>query len=192
MMNIFILILSIIFIAFPFSVKATLYFEETFHIDNSVDSMDKFSFNSMENILFLGATLGKSQNWILGQSAIFWNKTHVGGDGQNSSKISLLCLGPRITWFLNSGLNFALSAAYHPYAKGKRTTAISGLLEIVDGTSMFFQFSYLLEIARDFYLGASVNYHSVSIKTSVVDDVETKQALGYSNLFPGLMFSIRF
>lgn len=171
---------------------AYLYLEHNFNYQSSTDNFDQFSLKNMNNILFLGASLGKSQNWIIGQSAIFWSKTHKGGSGLPTSTLSLMELGPRLTWFLNAGLNFSLSVAYHPYAKGKRTSALLGQAEVLDGSSYLIQFTYLIEVVKYMYLGASISYHAIQIKTSVIDDVETKQTLGYNDIFPTLAYSFHF
>lgn len=169
---------------------AGIHYQHAVDIYNSSDNAEKFSFNSMRNFLFVGATVGIMQKLVIGQSAVIWNKSNKSGGGDNST-LSMVELGPRLIVFFDEGRTFSTSFAFNPYAKGKRKLP-GGDSEEISGYSYFISVSYQLKITKMFYAGASFFYHGLAITNSTVGNTENKVSHSYTNYFPLIEFSLRF
>lgn len=176
----------------PSPSQAGLYYQHSLFYNSTTDNADGFNYSTMKNVLFFGASLGKADKIILGQNVIFWNKTHKGTSASNESKISLLELGPRLTYYFNEARTFSVNIAYDPYVKGTRTLATSSDQEEISGSSIFLSAVYQLKVSKMFFIGASLNYHSVTISESTVSNVATEVSQTYTSIYPAIDFSIRF
>ncbi len=145
-------------------------------------------FQDLTNHFFLGAALGKKEQLYFGQNITSQSKTY---DSSSQTDISTLELGPRLHWFFNEEKTLLLILAWNPYAKGSRISA-GGTATDVSGSSLLVGLGYELKISKMFYLGASINYHSLSISKSEVNNVSTEESSKYTSITPMLNFSLRF
>ena len=145
----------------------------------------------MRNMVLLGATIGKKDNLVIGQSIMSWNKEHKGGSSLTAVDIALLELGPRVVWYLNDNKTVAFSGAWHPYVKGERKNS-SGVSEDLSGSSIHAAMIYQFKVNKTFFIGASLNYHSVSIAEKTVGTTLTKVSEKYTDIYPAFDISLRF
>ncbi|MBF0360412.1 MAG: hypothetical protein HQK49_05335 [Oligoflexia bacterium] len=186
---IFIFIIASIFVT---SIAyAGFYYQHSLNVYNTQDNAENLKFNTMDNFMFLGATLGSTNKFILGWSIVVWNRTYKDPIG-NDSKISMMELGPRVMYYFNMERNFGVSAAYHVYAKGSRTMATTNVQENVSGTSYFIAISYQLRLTATIFGGASLVYQSLSISEATIGETQSKVNHSYSTYYPMLEFSLRF
>lgn len=169
---------------------ARFQFHQGFLYFNHANTEESFTFNHLTSVSFLAATLGKNDSFLLGQSVIYWNHTHQDSAGQ--SKIGILELGPRFAFYFNEANNFLISAAFHPYAKGTRVDTVNKQLQQVSGWSYFLSFAAQAKVTKHFYLGASLNYHGLSINSVTVGAATSTTSSSYTTIFPLLEMSFRF
>lgn len=181
---IFLLILSL-------KAKAQLFFQNTTNYQTDSDSStQKLNYSNLKNITFLGAHFGKSRQQVIGQNIVYWSRGAKESFSGKQSTMTMLELGPRIQWFMNDGRNAYLTAAYNLYAKGTRV--MDGVSEEVSGTSYNLGFGVQLKMNNSCYIGASINYHSLTLAKKTIGTTETKISDSYTNVFPALEFSLRF
>ncbi|MBF0315226.1 MAG: hypothetical protein HQK50_01305 [Oligoflexia bacterium] len=168
---------------------AGIYFQHSVNVNNSTDNAEQGTYNIMRNFLFLGAGVGINQQFVIGQSVVIWNKTNK--VGETDSKIAVTELGPRAIYFFDLGRTFAVSAAYHPYAKGTRTMA-GGEQEKISGSAYFASINYQLKLSKQIYAGAALIYHVFTVSESTVGETKSDVNHTYTSYYPVLEFSFRF
>ncbi|MBF0297100.1 MAG: hypothetical protein HQK51_00135 [Oligoflexia bacterium] len=186
-----IIFLFFVFFIFTNKIHASIYYQHSLSIYNTQDNAENLNYNTMNNFMFLGATLGSTNRFVLGWSIVLWNRTYKSPEGTDS-KINTTELGPRVMYFLNQERNFGISAAYHVYAKGSRTLATTGIKENISGNSYFIALSYHLRLTSTIYGGAAFVYQTLNISEATVDETQSKVSHSYSTYYPMLEFSLRF
>lgn len=185
-----VLLLGVCFL-FPLKMlHASFFIQHSLSYHTHDDDADYLSYNKMNNLLFLGASLDKSNRLFLGQSIHMWSKTHKASQGGAESDISITELGPRILYYFNDERTWMVSLVYNPYARGTRT--INGQEEELSGSGYLLNFAYQIKISKSLFLGASVNYHSFSVSKSSVNNTETEVSQSYTSMMPMLDISFRF
>jgi hypothetical protein len=159
-----------------------------YHSDE--DDVTSFSYSRFDYRGFLAAGLDSKEKFFFGQ-----NISQFGREFKNDSvsgKYSVLELGPRFQYYFTEDKTFYTSVAWNPYVKGSRTVGTTE--SDISGSSYFINFGWQLKIARALSLGASINYHSISIskETDTTTNVETEKTESYTTIYPMIEISLRF
>ncbi len=172
-------------------VWASFYFQNsTNYTTDSDSSAQKLNYATTRNVTLLGATFLKQRNGVIGQNIVYWTRNAKEDYSGRVTNMNMLELGPRIQYFFDEIKTFYISAAYNIYAKGTRT--IGGVAEQVRGSSYLVGMGYHFKVNRTFFVGLSMNYHSLSLSEKTVDTTETKISDTYNSFWPGIEFSLRF
>lgn len=159
-----------------------------YHSDE--DDVSTFSYSRFDYRGFLAAGLDSKEQLFFGQ-----NISQFGRDFKNDSvtgKYSVLELGPRFQYYFTGERSFYMALAWNPYVQGSRTVGTTE--NDISGTSYFINFGWQLKISRSLSLGASINYHSISItkETDSTTNVETEVTNSYTTIYPMIEISLRF
>lgn len=158
--------------------------------DSDADTVanSTFTYSRMQNMLYVGATIGADQKLVFGWNFYLWNRSQKAGTG-TTQEVSLTELGPRITYFFNMERNFYISAAYHPYVKGTITGTQN---EEVSGSGYLASMGYQHKASKLIYIGASLNYQATGIDKSTVAQTESTVSYKYNMIYPLIEISFRF
>jgi hypothetical protein len=154
---------------------------------SSSDGKTKNTFSDMTNHIFLGASFDNKEKIIVGQSASFVSNQFK---ATNTDKLSTTELGPRLNYYFNDDKTFFAAITWNPYAKGKRTAA--GVSEDISGWSYLLSIGAVSKLGNNFFLGASLNYHSLSISKAIAGTTAATVNNTYTSLMPMLNISMRF
>jgi hypothetical protein len=139
------------------------------------------------NHIFVGASFDSKEKIVVGQNiSLVSNQFKT----TTTDKISTTELGPRLNYYFNDEKNYFVSFAWNPYAKGTRTVA--GVSEEISGWSYLMAVGATLKMGNNFFMGASLNYHSLAITKSIASNTATTVNNAYSSLMPMLNISLRF
>lgn len=173
------------------SVFAGLFFQNSTNYSTDTDnSTHKLNYSTLHNITFIGADIGSSGKWVLGQNVHYFSRSESDGVNTTATPITMLELGPRFQYFFDQARTVYFMAAYNIYAKGTRK--ISNQDQKVDGSSYDVALGVNLKVSRVTYFGVSMNYHSLSLSQKLVGTTETDISDTYSQVYPTLDFSFRF
>lgn len=155
---------------------------------SSSDSKSSTDISDVSNHIFLGASIGARQKLFIGQNiTIFTHQLKTA----STNKINTLELGPRLTYFFTDENVFYGTFGWNPYAKGKRT--VSDVTEDISGFGILLGLGAEAKINRNFHIGASLNYHRLSISKAIsASNVATNVSESYSSLMPMINLSLRF
>lgn len=152
------------------------------------DGANEFEFGDMTNHIYIGASIGSRDLLYIGQNVtIFSNEFNTG----KATDISTLELGPRFTYYFSTAKTVFITFAWNPYAKGTRTT-VAGTTEDISGSSLLGGIGYELKLNRNFFLGASLMYHSLSVSKAEVNNVSTEVSESYTSMTPMINLGLRF
>lgn len=152
------------------------------------DGATKFEFADTTNHIFIGASIGTRDQLYIGQNiSIFSNVYKTSAE----TKISTLELGPRMTYYFSTDRTVFVTLAWNPYAKGERTT-LTGTTEEISGSSLLAGIGYELKMTKNFFLGASLMYHSLSISKAEANNISTEVSESYTAMTPMITLSLRF
>lgn len=177
---------------------ASLFLINTTHAAFIIDTMTGFSTSSdsktatnisdVSNHIFIGASIGAKQRTFIGQNVTIF--THQ-LKSSTTNKVNTLELGPRLTYFFSEENVFYGTLGWNPYAKGKRT--IGSTTEDISGYGLLAGLGAEVKINRNFHIGGSLNYHSLSISKAIsASNVATTVSDTYTSLMPMLNLSFRF
>ncbi len=170
---------------------AGLYIHPRLGYHTGDDSQEGQNYSSTYYGSLLGATFGRNDRFVIGVNINQWTKVHKGSEALSEAEVSLLEMGPMLSAFLNKSQTIFASFAYNMHAKGERTLS-DGTSQEISGSSMLGQLGYVVKFSRSIFLGVSMNYHSVSIDSSVVGSTEADETDSYSTIYPSIDLSIRF
>lgn len=154
---------------------------------SSADGKTKNSFSDMTNHIFVGASFDSKEKIVVGQNvSIVSNQFKT----TTTDKLSTTELGPRLNYYFNEDKTFFAAITWNPYAKGKRTAA--GVSEEISGWSYLLSMGAVSKLGNNFYLGASLNYHSLAISKAIAGTTATTVNNTYTSLMPMLNISMRF
>ena len=182
------LVLFFTLITFTTLAHAKFEIQTSTGYSSNADGKTNYAFTDMTNHIFLGASFDNKDKYVVGQNiSIISNQYKV----STTNKLSTLELGPRLNWYINTDRNFFVAVAWNPYAKGTRT--VSSTTEKISGWSYLLAFGAVLKMGGNFYMGASINYHSLSI-TEAISSSNTASTVSnnYTSLMPMLNISFRF
>jgi hypothetical protein len=170
------------------SAHAAFMIETMSGFSSSSDSKSSTNISDVSNHIFVGAALGSKQQFFIGQSvSIISQQVKM----TVTNKVNTLELGPRFTYFFTQENVFYASLGWNPYAKGKRT--VSSVTEEISGFSLLGSLGAELKINRNFHIGGSLNYHSLSISKAISSaNVATNVSNSYTSLMPMINLSLRF
>lgn len=154
---------------------------------SNTDGKSKNSFSDITNHFFIGASFDSKEKFVVGQNISIVSTQYKTA---TTDKLSTTELGPRLNYYINNERNYFVTLAWNPFAKGKRTVA--GIAEDISGWSYLAALGAVLKMGNSFYLGASLNYHSLSITKSIVGSTVTTVTDSYSSIMPMLNISFRF
>ncbi|MGB0452544.1 MAG: outer membrane beta-barrel protein [Bacteriovoracaceae bacterium] len=163
---------------------------KSLHYETDTDDVTQFEYGSSHYALLIGATFGKSDQWVVGQSFVNWSRTEKDEDSAADGEIALLELGPRFQYFFNTARTIYLAFTYNFYAKGTRNVA--GEEYDISGTGMLAAFGAQFKISKKFYIGFSLNYHSVGISEESQDSTKSDVSNSYTMIYPAVEMSFRF
>ncbi|MBK26264.1 MAG: hypothetical protein CME70_19855 [Halobacteriovorax sp.] len=167
----------------------TIHFSNNFSTEG--DDVDNFDYGKMDNAVFIGASLTDGGKLYVGWTYMMLSRNYKSDAVTNKDEISTTQMGPKFLWYLNDGKNIFLSANWLPFAKGERKRG--GNSEDIDGSGLHFALGYQMKINRKFYVGASFNYHSLSV-SEVVDSGNnlTEPSQSYTSMIPMIDLSFHF
>lgn len=155
---------------------------------SSTDSQTSTNTSDVTNHIFIGASLGAKQRFYVGQNVTLFNHSVK---KTTTDKINTLELGPRVTYFFSEENVFYTTFGWNPYAKGKRT--IGSTTEEISGFGLLAGIGAELKINRNFHIGGSLNYKSLSITKAIsTTNVATTESDTYTSIMPMLNLSFRF
>lgn len=177
-----------ILLLLPSFANASFMFQYGLNYAQSSDntSSDDHDFNRIFNKVFLGASINGGQNVIFGWNINSWSSTLTKDSAED--EYSLLEMGPKILWFLNEGNNFYVTAEWNPYAKGSRTK--SSIDSDISGSSIGFGAGYRFRLSRLIGLGASLNYHTLTLSTETIGSTESSTSDKIGNIMPMLELTL--
>ncbi len=164
----------------------------SFNYNSHEDQAEGSTFSTMKNIIFLGATLGLSQRWSVGQNIIQWNLSQKGNSDSSETTVSLLELGPRANFYFDETHNFYTSFCYNPYVKGSRKSSISNTSEDISGSSFLIILGTQFKASKTLNIGLSINYHSVTISEATNDSIVSEVSQSHNSIYPTINFNLSF
>lgn len=184
--------MKLLLLAFLF-VSSSVHAAFLFHYGlNYAGQKDGTSGSSYDNKrvfhkLTLGASVNQMKTLYFGWNINKWNSSSKDGPNQEHT-YSVLEMGPKFVWFMNENYNWYFSGEWNPYARGDRNTA--GQNQKITGSSYAVALGYRFRITKMMGLGASINYHNLSISEKKVSNTSTNVSDKVSNIMPMLEFSI--
>lgn len=158
---------------------------------SDTDNVDNESYSKTYYGVYLGASLDGKQAFYFGQNLMMHSRSLKGSGASQAGTLNITELGPRFTIFMGESQSWALSMAWHPYAKGERVR--SGSTEKISGWAYLVSFGYQIKLGRGFNLGANMSYHALSIsKSTNSSNVESEVSHSYTNIIPMITISFRF
>jgi hypothetical protein len=136
---------------------------------------------------FIGASINGERTLFFGWNINSWTSSLSQGTS-DADTYSMLEMGPRLQWFVNDNHNLYFTAEWNPYATGERDKASTS--KDITGSSIGFGFGYRFKINRVLGLGASLNYHSLSITNEKLGTTEDTVSDSVTNMMPMLEFTI--
>lgn len=185
------LIISVIlFWIFTVRTFAAFQVDMGFNYFSDEDDVTTFSYSKLDYRGFFGASLDSKEKIVFGI-----NFSQFGRDFQNSGvtgKYSVMEIGPKFQFYFTGEKATFLSLAWNPYALGSKTVASTET--DISGSSYTASLGYQLKISRSFCIGASLNYHAISIskETNTTTNVETEVTNSYTAIYPMIELSLRF
>lgn len=156
--------------------------------DSYSDGKSKNTFSNMSNHLFIGASLDLKQKLLIGNNV---SQVSVGLKSNNNDTFSVLEVGPKVLYYFDEDYLFYTAVAWNPYVKGDRKVA-GAASETISGWGYLATFGASMKINRNFAMGFSINYHSISITESVVSTTASEVSESYSTIMPMINFTLRF
>lgn len=155
---------------------------------SSTDSKTSSKTSDISNHTFIGASIGAKQRAYIGQNITYFSQQLTTA---TVNKINTLELGPRLVYFFTDENVFYVTVGWNPYAKGKRT--VGTVTEDVSGYALMGGMGAEVKVNRNFYIGGSLNYHSLNISKAIsASNVATTASDKYNSLMPMINLSLRF
>lgn len=152
------------------------------------DGANEFEFTDMTNHIYIGASVGSKDQLYIGQNITIYSNEFKTA---TTTDVSTLELGPRFTYYFSQDKTVFVTFAWNPYAKGTRTT-LAGVSEDISGSSLLGGIGYELKLSRNFFLGASLMYHSLSVSKAEVNNASREVSESYTSMTPMITLGLRF
>ena len=183
-------VFGVIFFSLSSQAGLFLNYSLNYHSDTDGGDAEAFSLSRINNNLFLGATLDSAKKFMLGTNFSSWNKSQSKGDGDTEKTISQLEIGPRLHCYLSQNRAWFVTLTYNFYSKG--TGTVSGADATFDGTGLMSSLGYHLKTSKSFAMGASLNYHSTTISSRIINSAESEVTDTYVSIYPMLEMVLRY
>lgn len=172
--------------------QASFYMDYKLNYQTETDKGDQsFNSNRIMHSLYLAASMDRDKQFFIGQSIISWNKSQQQGeDSSNEFTMNLLELGPRLHYYFTQARTWYTSFTYNFYSKGK--SKLAGTDGDVRGSGYVASLGYHYDLSRTIGIGASLNYHSVSIDERKVGSTTSDVSETYTATVPMLEIAFRF
>ncbi len=173
--------------------QASFYMDYKLNYQSETDGGDAgaFSYTRMMNSLYFAASMDRDKRLFIGQSVIFWNKTQKqGDDAAAETTLDLLELGPRVHYYLNQNRTWYTGLVYNFSVKG--TSKVSEVESDVDGSGYMATLGYHYKFSKTVGIGASLNYHSITIDERKLDSTSNDVSETYTAIIPMLEVAFRF
>ncbi len=181
--------LLLLLLCFSLDSRASFVFNYGLNYSNQSDSSDAGEFEATRTFhkVFLGASVDGKKTVFFGWNTNSWTSTVSHGTDESTYK--MLEMGPRVIWFFNDTYHFYFTAEWNPYAKGPREKAATS--RDISGSSYGAGLGYRFRLSRLVGLGASLNYHTLSIGEEKIGSTENSSSDGVKNIMPMLELSIK-
>jgi len=181
------LLISLLFVLAS-NVQAAFMIQTMTGYNSSSDSNTSTTITDTNNHLFVAASIGQRARLYIGQNISLISQQIK---TTNTNKISTTELGPRMTFFFNDENMFYFTAAWNPYAKGKRTVA--NVETDISGWSYLAGLGAELKVNRILKIGGSLNYHALNVTKSIdSSNVATEVSHSYTSLMPMINLCLSF
>jgi hypothetical protein len=152
------------------------------------DSKTNADTSDLANHTFIGASIDHRQKFYIGNNFTFFSHQIK---GSTTNKVNTFELGPRATYFFSEENTFYVTLGWNPYAKGSRT--VSGTQEDISGYAFLAGLGVEVKINRNFYVGGSLNYHTLNITKAISSsNVASTASDKYNSMMPMINLSLRF
>lgn len=184
------LLSTLLFVLISTTATANFQVDFGFNYFSDEDDVSNFSYSKLDYRGFLAASLGKTGQLVFGQFISQYGREF--SNGGVTGTFSVLELGPKFQYYFTGEKTIYMGLNWNPYVKGSKT--VSGTTTDISGSSYIINLGYHLKISRVFNLGASINYHTVSIskETDSTTNVESDISKSYSAIYPMIEMSFRF
>jgi hypothetical protein len=181
--------LLLFFLFIPLTASANFIMQYGLNYSSQTDgsSAGEFDESRIFHKGFIGASINGERTLFFGWNINSWTSNLSQGSSE-ADTYDLLEMGPRLQWFVNENHNLYFTAEWNPYATGERDK--SGTSKDITGSSIGFGFGYRFKINRVLGLGASLNYHSLSITDEKIGTTEDTVSDTVTNMMPMLEFTI--
>ena len=153
------------------------------------NDFDELNFSRMLNAFYLGASVGRKTQFMIGPSYTMWNQSHTNSDG-DESLMSMTEFGATLLIYLTKAQTWKVTATYCMSVNGSRK--VGETEEILKGSAMRFGFGYHAPITETFALGLNLGYQITTLTSSIVENEETEISQKYSQMLPMLELAWRY
>lgn len=136
--------------------------------------------------IFLGASVNSKKTFFFGWNVNSWSSSLTRDSDEET--YSVLEMGPRLHYFFGENYNMYVTAEWNPYAKGERKKGTEDAE--ISGSSIDLGIGYRFRISRLWGLGASLHYHTLSMKEEIIDDNKDDISDSVKNIMPMLELTL--
>lgn len=174
---------------FTTSAQAAFLFHYGLNYGTEKDDTSGGSYETkrMFHKLTLAASVNQAKTVYFGWNINKWNSSVKDGTNQEHT-YSVLEMGPKFVWFLNENYTWYVGAEWNPYARGDSSKA--GVSQKITGSAYGAGLGYRYRLSKSMGLGASINYHNLSISEKKISNTSTDVSDKVSGIMPMLEFSI--
>lgn len=153
--------------------KADILFDASVFYDST--TVDNTDYTKKEGHLFIAMPVAVKEQLYFGPNFIITSNQSSGGATGTTE------IGPRINYYFNQDKTFLLMLAWNPYVK------IDNVSDEVSAWSYLAGIGYEMKVNTNFFIGASLVYHSMTQKNDTANTV-----IETSTVRPMINFSFRF
>lgn len=183
------LVIALAFLT-PLNSEAAFTIQYSLFYNTWDDDVDDFSYSRMNNAIFVGASFDRKNKLYIGPSYHLYSKTHQEGTGGTPSEFSVSAFGASMVYFFDEGLRWKTQLTYNFAVSGTRTVA--GENQEIEGSGYEAGFGFQQPLTRNFWLGATLNYQSITISEYKVDTTATEGSESYTSIVPMINMNLFF
>ena len=116
------------------------------------------------------------------------SKTHQAGSGSTESDVSVTAFGASALYFIDKEFRWKVQLTYNVALSGSRT--VDGASQDIEGSGYEAGLGFQLPLSRSVWLGATMNYHAITISEYKVDTTATDVSQSYTAIVP--MINLNF
>lgn len=181
-------VLFLLVLLIPSIARANMLLQYALNYSSETDgtSDDDYEKTRTFHKIFIGASINGKKTLFFGWNINSWSSSLTKVSDEETYK--MLEMGPRLVYFFDQDYRFYLSAEWNPYAKGDRDK--TGTSAEVTGSSLGFGAGYRFKLSRIVGLGASLNYHTLTLKEEKIGSTEDDITDKMTNIMPMLELTI--